>query len=453
MKTAGSDLRPLAVRTAKSQLIAYVCLAGLFAFRFVVDCLWLLPAPTGDSGLFVTASVNYCRSGFLGTTAFAIDPTGQSRMVWHGFVSPMLFGALNVGCSSAGFFVAAWVLKLLTAVSIVLLGRKRGFPSWTTWGLTAFALAAQYQIGFRPEGLAILLIVLIELSFAYRQDVIAGALMGTLLCTQPTLAALHGLVMLLLRFELLPRWRLISAGYVTTVLILVALYPFPILDLLQGIMLQGKMLVARSDGSLVPYYLTSPWLPGWGLLFVAGCVLATVKKPLIALAFPFFWFFGPRLPPTTYNLIPICLFLVICLSAWWSARFMNALGIASLMIALLGIGMLSLRDVLTIQTYGDTFNETHQMVDGLVRAGIGMGSSPPLVALTNPALRATDPTDNRRHLQTPQFKSADLYAVSGRPTNPCTNSAPTTSSGLRLGSFNMFNSNSGWSVYVCRHGG
>src|SRR5262249_41518867 len=181
-----------------------ICAAVLL--QLVINAGWLIPAPDGDSALFLAVSANYCQTGFFGSTAFDIDPSGQSRMVWHGFVSPLLYGAINPRCEPAVFYVTFWVIKVLSLAGVWLLGRARNLPHLSRHGLILFALAAQTYIGFRPETLAIFLIIAAELVQVWRQYTLLGAVMGALLCTQPTVAALHGLVLLLTRPPLLKEW-------------------------------------------------------------------------------------------------------------------------------------------------------------------------------------------------------------------------------------------------------
>jgi len=429
---------------------AYGLLICVLASRLVIESNWLLPSPVGDGVLFLTASVNYCRSNFLGTDAFAIDPSGHSRMVWHGFVSPMLFGVLIPRCNTSGFFICLWLLRALTAAGILFLARLRNYSSLTAIGLAVFALAAQYQTGFRPETLAILLIVLAEIVLEFDQYVLLGAVMGTLLCTQPTVAVLHGLVMLVTRFELRKHWRRIAVGYVVAVFLLVALYPFPVRDLISGIFLQAKILVNRADGNLVSYYLLSPSLPAWGLLLFAACLFAGLRKPMLIVMLPVLWFFGPRVPPTSYNLVPTCLILLIIACAWWPSRVANLLGAGSLIVGALGLALMSMRDVLTISTYGDTYRTTRDAVNQMAARGEIIDTAPPFLALTNPSMHFTDPNFVRAATTTSSTTIVNLYAVNGRPNTPCPEDSPSPSVSLSVSNIALFNSNSGWMVYVCR---
>jgi hypothetical protein len=418
--------------------------------RFLIEAIWLLPSPVADSTFFLTASANYCHSGVLGTTAYPIDPSGHSRMIWHGFVSPMLFGALNFACNASSFYIILWVIKALTATAILVLSQKRNYPLLATAGLVTFTLTAQSFIAFRPECFAILLIVLAELAFEVKRPLLLGAVMGSLLCTQPTVAGLHGLVFLIARPTLVRQWIPIGIGYAGAAVALLALYPFPLQDLIHGILLQAKRLVGRNDGSVLSYYVLSPQLPGWSFLLVAAGIVVARRAPLLLLMLPIFWFFGPRVPPTFYNLLPSCILLLL-IACGWSSRFTaNALGTACLVVGVVGLTIMSARDALTIVRYGDTFQATSSEVKKWEAHDVNINIAPPFLSLTNPELRITDPSAPAHAPIAPGVGSIDLYAVNGRPISPCTSSQPGPRVSLALGNRTLFNSNSGWMVYVCR---
>jgi hypothetical protein len=425
---------------------AAAALAAVLLLRFVLDAVFLLPSPVGDSEFFLTASINLCSAGFFGTTAYPIDPSGQARMIWHGFVSPMLYSALNPGCSARGYYLVAWGLQLITCASVLLLARARGVAFVPGVGMAFLALAAQITIGFRPEAVAVLLIVWAEIALQFRQYAVLGALAGTLACTQPTVAAIYAVSMALLRPELLRQWLPVACGAITAVLLLFWIYPFPVADLLTGILLQARKLIGRADGSLISYYLLLPSLPAWGLLLLGTAALAARRRPMLLLIAPLLWFFGPRVPPVFYNLIPLCILLVAyCLGAY-SARIAGYVGLASLLVGAAGLGFVSLRDVLTVQRFGDTFPQTRSQIAELVAGGAHLARVSSIVALTNPELEITNP----RRAPAPAVASGDevsIVAVNGTPRAPCLSATRDVS--LGLGSVKLFNSNSGWMIHVC----
>jgi hypothetical protein len=430
--------------------LAAIILALMLAARFIVAYLYLLPSPVADPAYFITASANYCTSGFLGTTAYPIDPSGQARMIWHGFVSPMLFGKLNVGCEAPHYYLIFWFIEALTSAAILVLARWRGLALLPTLGLAAFALAAQNAIGFRPESLAILLVVFAELAIFRQRAALLGVIGGTLLCTQPTVAGLYGLSMLLLRPEWSKRWLAIGLGASFAILLLIAIYPFPILDLVSGIGLQAKRLVSRTDGSVLWYYLLIPSLPVWSLLLIGTLVLAARRRPLALFLLPVLWFLGPRVPPVYYNLVPLCLLYAFVALEWATPKTALAVGIASLAIGIVGLSYGSLRDALTMYRYGDTFSSTSAQVARLAGSGVKFSSVPSFLTLTNPELRFTDPARHAAAIA-PGDAAVRITAVNGMPRSPCPeNGTSTPAVSLGVGKLTLFNSNSGWMVYVCR---
>ena len=427
----------------------WLLLAAL-AWRFIVEFPFLLPSPVGDSAYFITATANYCRAGFLGTTAFPIDPSGQSRMIWHGFVSPMLFRVLSLSCEARGFYLGLWLVKAITAVSIITLARRRNFSALSTFGAALFVLAAQTGIGFRPETLAVLWVVLAELATECGLYFALGTIAAALLCTQPTVAGIYVATISVLRTGLIKHWFAIVSGGALALLVLLFVYPFPILDLIQGIGLQARRLIDRSDGSLVSYYLLMPALPGWGLLMILAAISVASRRPSFLLIVPVLWFFGPRVPPTYYNLVPTCVLLILVGIGWATPKSANFLGAAALACGLCGLIFLGARDSLTIYRYGDTFAATREQVAQLAASGTSFTEVPGFLTLTNPELRFTDPTVKLR-VPVDSATRATIAAVNGAPRPPCPVDGPSAPSvKLALGPWTFFNSNSGWMIYVCR---
>lgn len=426
----------------------WLLLAAL-VWRFIVEYAFLLPSPVGDSAYFISATANYCRTGFLGTTAFPIDPSGQSRMIWHGFVSPMLFRVLSFSCEAREFYFGLWLIKAATAVSIMALARRRHYPALASFGAVLFTLAAQTGIGFRPETLAILWVVLAELATERGRYLALGAIAAALLCTQPTVAGIYVVTIAILRLELIKHWFAIFLGGSCALLALLFVYPFPILDLVQGVALQAQRLIGRSDGGIVAYYLLMPTLAGWGLLLILAAIPVARRKPALLLLVPVLWFFGPRVPPTYYNLVPTCVLLILVGIGWTTPGFAKILGMAAIASGLLGLGFIGARDSLTIFRYGDTFAATRSEVAQLAADGASFADVPAFLTLTNPELRFTDPTA-KPSVAVDSATRVGIFAANGTPRSPCHgsgSSVPTVK--LAIGPRTLFNSNSGWMIYVC----
>ena len=419
----------------------------MLLLRFWLEVRWLLPSPVGDSTYFLTAAVNYCGSGVLATTAFPIDPSGQARMIWHGFVAPMLFGTANLGCGAAGYYLLAWLIEFATLAVIATLARRRHLSLLSGTGIAVFALAAQSLIAFRPEALAMLWIALAEFAITLDAPLCLGACLGALFCTQPTIAGLYALVLVVLRPELLRRSLPIVLGGGGVVILLLAWYPFPVQDLLQGVLLQARTIVHRTDGPFWDYYAFVPFLPFWSVVLLVGGLILARRKPLLLLVVPVLWYFGPRLPATYYNLVPIAFLFLVIASDWSTPRVADWLGSLACAIGLVGLVVLSARDGLTVARYGDTFRTTAGEVEAILRSGAVIGEGPGFLSLTNPSLHFTEPRVLRPSSPA-SARRVDLYSVNGRPSSPCPlQSVPAV--GLSVGDRRLFNSNSGWMVYIC----
>jgi hypothetical protein len=371
-------------------------------------------------------------------------------MVWHGFVSPMLFGAASVSCNARSFYALLWALKAATLAAVGVLAQRRRCSPVATLGLAVFVLAAQTVSGFRPETLAILFVVLAEIAICTDWPVALGVLAASLLCTQPTVAGLYGLSLLLLRPELIRFWRPIVSGALVTLAVLLALYPFPVVDLVNGIRLQAVRLIGRSDGSLGGYYVLNPALPGWGLLLAAAAAMAVRRRPMWLLLVPVMWFFGPRVPPVYYNLVPLTVVLLAFALESAPPAAAARLGFAALAVGALGLGFATTRDLLTAHGYGNTFEATRARVAALAHTGHRFVAVAPMIALTNPDLRLTDPTAAAARSNAAADPAVDLYAVNGMPHPPCPVHPPDDGPfSLSIVGRRVFNSNSGWMIYVC----
>ncbi len=90
-------------------------------------------------------------------------------------------------------------------------------------------------------------------------------------------------------------------------------YPYPIIDLIEGLLLQGSHLSSRNDGDFFTYYIRSDFLPLFGATFVLYFYLALKRTLTFALLLPFIYFYGLKAPPTFYNLLPLYIAIILYL--------------------------------------------------------------------------------------------------------------------------------------------
>ncbi|MGV3499172.1 MAG: hypothetical protein ACO1OR_10135 [Hydrogenophaga sp.] len=264
-------------------------IALLAVFRLGLYGFWQLPAPQGDGVLFASVAQYHCSNGQFGTPIFPLDPSGSYRYVWHGIGWPWLLSLLNPQCSISGGFMALTLVMLSTL----------GLVGWGFGGrhrvgaflLAVVVLALQAKLGFRPETLAIMLVLLAHALRSRADPWIAAGVLSLLAWVQPTvavLAAAHAVLTLQG-----PEWRRLARGLplglpalVVMHALIVLAYPFPIADLMQGLGLQGRQFAQRDDGSLFVYFVRSDFFPLLGLAMCAALSLSAWRRPVLLLLLP-----------------------------------------------------------------------------------------------------------------------------------------------------------------------
>ena len=346
-------------------LCGVLLLIGLPLIRLVLNVGFGFPAPAGDSILFASVAQYHCATGRFETPLFPLDPTGGLRYVWHGIGQPALLSWLNPDCSVRGGYLALGLLLLATfALVLRLLLPTRGW--WVALAVALVVFALQSKQGFRPEASAMLLVLACE-GLRHRGSTLGWvAAAGLLPWFHPTAFLLYAAWWLLTTSRAELSALLGHAGRVVAIaaavqLSLWAVYPFPVVDLLQGLSLQGRTFAQRADGDVFTYFIRSDFFPLFGLAFAWAYAMCVVRKPALLLMLPLWWFYGFRVPPAYYNLVPP--FGAMLLWLWWpgaqsptrwypQARVV-LLGLC-VMLAGAGLAQSVVRDGVSLVRYGST---------------------------------------------------------------------------------------------------
>lgn len=450
--------------------LALAMAGGLLVIaRMLLGLLIQYPAPAGDSVLFASVAHYHCSTGRFETPIFPLDPSGGIRYVWHGIGHPALLSWLSPVCGATGLYVAQILIWLAAAaLAWVAVTPRRGRLPAALFALVVVALLSKQ--GFRPETTATLLALLTEWLRA-RQRTTEWTLTTSLLAwVQPTTFLLYGAYVLLStdRAELqrlrasLRVWLPLAIGLQG---LLWAAYPFPLPDLLQGLAQQGRTFAGRSDGSSFNYLIRSDFFPLFGMLFAAVFLLALRWRLRLLLLLPLLWFYGWRVPPTYYNLVPVFCWLLLALllqekpsaaplpprritgEHWLCGVLLTA--------ALLGVaGLLQsvLRDANSWVQYGGTRSAAQARFQALTAQGYVACEVPPHFTLMLPAdafaashaprLRACDaaPAAQRRDL-VPAVAMKQREDASACEPWPARKGLP--------GIERLFRSDSGYSFHVC----
>ncbi len=359
-----------AVRVA-GRAVLFALAAGVLVPRFFLYLSLQFPAPTGDGVLFASVSVFHCATGTFETPLYPLDPAGLYRYIWHGIGQPALVSWLNPDCSNAGnFFALAAIIMTTLLIAAWSVRGRAGLAGSLLFALVVAAV--QVKQGFRPETLAVLLALGSEIlrSRGYRGGWVACA--SLLAWTHPTAFVIHSVYVALSLNGL--DWKDLAVTartwllpVVALQLLLVVLYPFPVRDLINGLAAQGAQFADRSDGDLFSYFIRSDFLPLFGLSFILVYVLAVVRKRWLLGLAPLIWFYGFRVPPAYYNILPLYVVLLYgllvqihgSLEQQRSRLAINMQGFVTMVAGLLAwIGLLQgdLRDVYSYIRYRGTLD-------------------------------------------------------------------------------------------------
>lgn len=452
-----------------------VLLCAALATVLVAARLWLglrlqLPAPVGDGVLFASVAQYHCATGRFETPIFPLDPTGAYRYIWHGIAWPWLLSLLNPTCSIEGSFLALSLVMLATvALAWWALARSQGRLVAAAFALTVFALQA--KLAFRPEVLAIALVLVAE---AWRAR---GWLwcwvwpLSLLAWVQPTVllvAAAHA-ALTLQRADWRTLWRDALPGLGLALALhgtVAAFYPFPLADLLLGLSLQGQGFAARNDGGLFTYYLRSDFFPALGLAMLAAFALAAWRRPVLLLMLPLIAYFGLRVPPAFYNLVPLFVALLMGLLRDGDSPALTAptrstaprrhvLAVLALAASLAALGLVQsvARDGLGAWRQNTPADQALALLHAQQAQGQRVCGVPPWFTLLLPA-SAFEPAHAVRLRGCPVHGGIDLVADTALARHPraadCQRGATAALPGWLEGSMGrLFRSSTGYAVAVC----
>ena len=341
------------------------------------------PIPSGDAGTFVPPMLTWARGEGLVNCVWPAsqlhDPTGQQRLVSHGFLFPMIVGSL---APQANFQSIALVVGVLHSATLGLWAvifwwiRETITPgrcSWwsTTAGFLSLVGLATFLMGFegRPEpfvvfllGLGVASLFVVRIS---RSWIVLGCLVGALAATHPIACLLCGLVVAGYGAWVLPagRWILWLAKVgAVSLLVFAALfswYPYSLRDWVAGCLHHSAQVMGRPpSGGFFYYWITAPQLTGYGFVYLlGGCILAAFlyfrrgeaqcragvmvsSAALVAASY----YFGGQTPARNYNvlmaapLIYCLIFGAVCAACQQASRYRVFLVVALMVVGLSGAG-------------------------------------------------------------------------------------------------------------------
>lgn len=360
-------------------LLAFTLLL-LTLIRILIYSEWQFPAPVSDNPFFSSVSINKCANGEFQSYLFPIDWTGQGRYIWHGILQPYLVNILNINCSNTGQYVSISIISIITVITIFIFARKAGIVVYYALTICAVALALQFKQQFRPETLAILICIVAEFSLQLRKNRLFVFSLTLLAWTHP-LPTLIYTFFTVLRLDkeqisaIKSQFISLIFIFITTNIAIYLLYPFPIADLIRGILLQGKFFSNRWEFSdIFEYLIRSDFFPlvivYYGFVAI-GSAYINWKTIFIV---PVMWWVSLRTPSAYYNIAPlsIAMLVYIIFNSNKSDLFRKYVLLGSylsLLLALFGISQGIARDINSYYRLRATSDAVHERVSELESSG------------------------------------------------------------------------------------
>jgi hypothetical protein len=238
-------------------------------------------------------------------------------------------------------------------------------------------------------------------------------------------------------------------GGVAVVMAVLLLYPYSIEDLINGLRANAQLIVGRSGGGLFTYYIRSDFLPLWGISIFVMVIAVCVKKPTYLLVLPFIWYFGLRVPPTNYNLMPVMVGTMLFGHHFMSNVWRSVAIISLLVPAVLGLGQLSLRDVLSVAAYPDSYAKSKDLMDDMIVNGPPIVTAPEFSVFTNPQLVAVAGADASQAIKASDGHRRAAIVADNGSQGRCPDGTNEVGPKPKSQQLLMFKSSGSWAVHVC----
>jgi hypothetical protein len=366
--------------------------------------LVVIPIPDGDQLYFYpiylsVANVGKLENPFRSPLQPQNIPSSpdQTRLTWHGWLQPYLFGFLMKGLASdirSALLVESAAIAIGLGLFLISGGRRLS----TTTASIPIVFTSLVASEGRPELLACLLILAglaIDrfCSSARVRTCTAGVVLGLIAVTQPTIAILGSIILLailLYRYDdrlAITSWILSNAlAALLMGILLAALYPYPISEWISGLLQMGRLGAERRDtGEVLRYFIANPLRPGHGvvLLLAVGAFCWDLRlkgrlRPTLAFAMGLslvsIWYFACRAAAANYNAMCFVPAALVVVSYAVKLRWANAL--------ILTISALSIVPIiLTVYSeyYGAPRDEVRARIAALIEQGFTVQLDLPLL--------------------------------------------------------------------------
>jgi hypothetical protein len=433
-----------------------------YAAIFILEVIYYLPSATGDDLWFLKLSFNICRDDSFVVTSTSIYKYNAETLNFtrHGWFGPYLQGKLNYNCSLKGLFLFSFFIKLATSFFLFLYFNSIKFNKIYSFIIILATLLVQLKIQFRIETFTILLYSVLFYFFIKKNYLISGILFSLIFFSQPTLFGIIGIIGFLTFFQEIKKNLLfLILGFLIGFFLLLYIYPYTFVEYLAGLWDHRQaynnqtLLVGGLNKeyiyNLFQYYIIDPFYPFLAIIILSLLFVIIKNKPILSLSLPVLFYFGPNIPSSNYVLISLVPFLIlIYLSLLRNSSKIklpnNKLYLIILLISFLGFTQYFSRNTLTAIKYSNQFNITKEFLLSNINV---IEQFPGFAFMLDDKFKFISMGEKKERSQSYKYK---ILSVNGS-INPCPNSQHNElkQQGISIFSFKIFNSNSGYGMWVC----
>tara|TARA_Y100000992_G_C21271511_1_gene497184 strand:- start:2266 stop:3570 length:1305 start_codon:yes stop_codon:yes gene_type:complete len=424
-----------------------ISLFFLFTFLiliFFIEVIYLLPSPQGDEKYFVNLMVNICNFNTFEVETTPHAEKGQPEWKLHGYLGYYIFSKLNYSCETNIYFLLNYLVKILSILLGYFIFKKNNLDLFSNLLCLFTIIICQLYNPFRPETFSIFVYLLILYFFCIKNFYITGFFISALFFTHPTIFYLFGLFYLLNEYRIIfKNFKKLFLGFLIGIVVIHSSYEYSFFDyLLAPLNNSGTYNInGFKFDHLIEHYVLNKKAPFFLLIFLILYFYTFKINRLMILTLPFIFFFGPMTGLHEYNLLALIPLLLYLISKNGNSSKIKLKFILPIVIILMSIPYLS-RNIYTIIYYGNNFELTAKFIETNKSK---IRYLPTFIKFTNPKIKLKKNTQPENIIFEDKF--VDLYDVSGNRKQCKTLSKKKP--GKKIFGKKIFNSNSGYDVYVC----
>ena len=431
-----------------------------FILALIIEVIYLYPSPGVDSTWFLSLTFNICREDlFIGLKSITYTRDAiHEEWVRHGWLMQYLMAKLNFFCSIRGVYFLNFIFKIITSLLLykILKNKENKKIFLSIIIFTVFLI--QTKLEFRPEVLAILLYCLIFIFFKSNNFFMVGSLFAFLFFTHFIIFCFVGLFGILFFYRnifILNKIIYLFIGFLIFIFLLDFIYPYSITDYIEGLISNrgsrvgsGVSLIHENFHNwfkdFLEFFIFPSFIPFWGIIFIILLFSLVINNYLLILTLPFIWFFGPHVPMGSYylqGLTPLILLLqyekITKLNLFLNYKkiFFGFLTF----FFLTSSSLVFSRSLVTIYHHGEELNNTKIFLKNNLNK---INLLPSFGFLIIDDWKLKDGIDGEIIYET--------YHVNGS-RNPCPNkNLKLKDHALYIFDYKVFNSNSGYGIYICK---